>query len=158
VEITVTNRQAKVDWDSELSNLVVKALQKAAEIHDIPDRAEVSLVLVDDEEIRLFNKEYRGVDRPTDVLSFALDEKGPDEPDYPTPSEMEALLGDIIISLETAQRQGEEFGHGLARETAYLAVHGMLHLLGYDHDGEDETKRMRAMEERVLAEIGLGRP
>ncbi len=158
MEITIINRQEKVDWDPALEATVAKALRKTAEIHGVPPQTEVSLVLVDDEEISALNREYRDIDAPTDVLSFALTERGSDEPEYEVPLEMEEVLGDIVISLETAQRQATEYGHGLVRETAYLAVHGMLHLLGYDHEDEDERKRMRAMEERVLAEIGLGRP
>ena len=97
---------------------------------------------------------YRHVDRPTDVLSFALDEGGEDEPELLDAPE-EHLLGDIIISAETAQRQGEEFGHGLTREVVYLAVHGLLHLLGYDHMTEEDKVVMRAKEEEALREIEL---
>jgi len=157
VEVTVINRQTKVDWDPGLEIKVIQALQRTGQIHGLPPETEVSLVLVDEEEIRSFNREYRGVDRPTDVLSFALNEGTSDEPGYEAPEEMEPVLGDIIISLETAEDQGRDYGHGLAREVAYLAVHGMLHLLGYDHQDEEARTEMRLMEERVLKDVGLDR-
>ena len=114
---------------------------------------EVDITIVDDEEIHQLNRDYRNVDRPTDVLSFALDEDDEDEPEL-----MEGqphLLGDIIISAETATRQAEEFGHGLEREIVYLAVHGLLHLLGYDHMVEEDKVIMRAKEEEALSAINL---
>ena len=86
---------------------------------------------------------YRGKDQPTDVLSFPQDDN--------------LLLGDIIISLETAQRQAEEYNHSFAREVGFLTVHGMLHLLGYDHYGEEERVIMRKKEEEILVELGLNR-
>ena len=121
--------------------------------NELPSKTEVSVTLVTDEEIHQLNKQYRNVDRPTDVLSFALDEG--DEPELVDAPE-EHLLGDIIISAETAQRQGEEFGHGLEREIVYLSVHGLLHLLGYDHMKEEDKKIMRAKEEEAMKAIDLG--
>src|SRR5690606_21198778 len=113
-----------------------------------------------DEEIRVLNRDYRGKDAPTDVLSFPLWE--PEEvadirahPErYP---ERPLLVGDVVISVETAARQAEEYGHGLERELAYLCVHGMLHLLGYDHEDEAARAAMRAREEAILTELGLVR-
>ena len=110
MEITVINRQTKVDWDPGLEIKVIQALQRTGQIHGLPPETEVSLVLVDEEEIRSFNREYRGVDRPTDVLSFALNEGTSDEPGYEAPEEMEPVLGDIIISLETAETKEEITG------------------------------------------------
>jgi len=126
----------------------------------MPDHAEVAVTLVDDEEIRVLNRDYRGKDAPTDVLSFPLWE--PEEvadirahPErYP---ERPLLVGDVVISVETAARQAEEYGHGLERELAYLCVHGMLHLLGYDHEDEAARAAMRAREEAILTELGLVR-
>ena len=129
-------------------------LNAVAHLHGLDDMTEVDITIVDDEEIHTLNREYRNVDRPTDVLSFALDEGEEDEPELIDGPE-EHLLGDIIISAETAQRQGEEFGHGLEREIVYLAVHGLLHLLGYDHMTEEDKKIMRAKEEEALREIRL---
>ena len=128
-------------------------LNAVATLHDLDDMTEVDITIVDDEEIHQLNRDYRNVDRPTDVLSFALDEDDEDEPEL-----LEGqlhLLGDIIISAETATRQAEEFGHGLEREIVYLAVHGLLHLLGYDHMVEEDKVIMRAKEEEALRAINL---
>ena len=118
-----------------------------------PPQTEVDITLVDDAAIHELNRTYRGIDRPTDVLSFALDE-GEEEPEVDD-DEIEHLLGDVIISAPTAVRQGEEYGHGLEREMTYLAVHGMLHLLGYDHMEEKDKLIMRKREEEVLRRLDL---
>ena len=129
-------------------------LNKAAEVYGIEPYTEVSVVLADDEYIHQLNHQYRGKDCPTDVLSFALNEG--EEPEIIDGPEV-VLLGDIIISLETAARQAEEYGHSLERELAYLTVHGILHLLGYDHMLEDEKKEMRQEEEQILSFLGITR-
>lgn len=152
--ITLENDQDKIVIDDALKSRLVAGLNAAARLHGLTEQTEVDITIVDDEEIHRLNREYRDVDRPTDVLSFALDEGGEDEPELLDAPE-EHLLGDIIISSETAQRQGEEFGHGLTREVVYLAVHGLLHLLGYDHMTEEDKVIMRAKEEEALREIEL---
>lgn len=152
--ITLENDQDKIVIDDALKSRLVAGLNAAARLHGLTEQTEVDITIVDDEEIHRLNREYRNVDRPTDVLSFALDEGGEDEPELLDALE-EHLLGDIIISAETAQRQGEEFGHGLTREVVYLAVHGLLHLLGYDHMTEEDKVIMRAKEEEALHEIEL---
>ena len=111
--------------------------------------AEVHLFYTDDAGIRAVNKEQRGVDKPTDVLSFPMGTV-----DFATGR---MFLGDVIVSLPTAQRQARAYGHGYQRELCYLAVHGTLHLLGYDHDAEEDRLIMREAEERVLESLGLGR-
>ncbi len=151
--IDLENAQEKVAINANLEQRLRAALQAAAALHGLDDRTEVSVTLVDDAEIHDLNKAYRHVDRPTDVLSFALDEDGGEPELIGAPAEH--LLGDIIISAETALRQGEEFGHGLEREIIYLAVHGLLHLLGYDHLTAADKKVMRAREEEALGAIGL---
>lgn len=150
------NDQEKVELGPEIERLLQDGLNVVARLHDLDDATEVDVTIVDDEEIHALNRDYRGVDRPTDVLSFALDEEAEesDEPELVDAPE-EHLLGDIIISAETAQRQGEEFGHGLEREIVYLAVHGLLHLLGYDHMTEADKAVMRAKEEEALREIKM---
>ena len=137
-----------------MEQILMSVLQKTAEVYDIQPNTEVSLVLASDEYIHALNREYRGIDRPTDVLSFALNEG--DEPVVIDGPE-EILLGDIIISMETATRQATEYGHSLERELAYLTVHGILHLLGYDHMVEEEKWEMRREEERVLSLLGINR-
>ncbi len=132
----------------------MSVLQKTAEVYDIEAHTEVSVVLANDEYIHALNLEYRGKDCSTDVLSFALNEG--DEPEVLDGPE-EVLLGDIIISVETATRQAEEYGHSLERELAYLTVHGILHLLGYDHMTEEEKTEMRQEEEHVLSLLGIHR-
>lgn len=124
-----------------------------AELEALSPQTEVDITLVDDAAIHELNRTYRGIDRPTDVLSFALDE-GEEEPEVED-DEIEHLLGDVIISAPTAVRQGEEYGHGLEREMTYLAVHGMLHLLGYDHMEEKDKLIMRKREEEVLRRLDL---
>ena len=137
-----------------VEQVLMSVMQKIAEVYDIGIHTEVSLTLSDDEYIHTLNRQYRSKDCPTDVLSFALNEG--EEPEIiDGPEEM--LLGDIIISVETAARQAEEFGHSLERELAFLTVHGMLHLLGYDHQREEERSEMRAEEEYVLSQLGIGR-
>lgn len=147
------NAQNKISLAAQIEEKILSGLNTVAEQHELPSKTEVSVTLVTDEEIHQLNKQYRNVDRPTDVLSFALDEG--DEPELVDAPE-EHLLGDIIISAETAQRQGEEFGHGLEREIVYLSVHGLLHLLGYDHMKEEDKKIMRAKEEEAMKAIDLG--
>jgi probable rRNA maturation factor len=119
------------------------------------EAAEVSVTFVDDERIHSLNKEYRDVDSSTDVLSFPLGENGVYDKNLETGA---LLLGDIVISIPTAVRQAETYGHTLQREIGFLTVHSMLHLLGYDHvNGGMEEVRMREKEERVLTELGLKR-
>jgi len=137
-----------------MEQMLLSVLQKTAEVYDISPKTEVSLVLASDEYIHALNREYRGIDRSTDVLSFALNEG--EEPVVINGPE-EVLLGDIIISLETATRQASEYGHSLERELAYLTVHGILHLLGYDHIVEEEKMEMRREEEHVLSLLGIDR-
>lgn len=116
------------------------------------DRVEISLTLVDEEEIQELNRDYRNVDKVTDVLSF---------PQYDDlnelPEEGEIMLGDVIICRQRAEEQAEEFGHSVEREMVYLFVHSVCHLLGYDHMEEDEKAEMRAKEESVMEIINVTR-
>lgn len=154
MEITISNTQEKVAVTAALEKIITQVLEKAAELYGLDAHTEVSIVLSTDEYIHGLNYKYRGKDRPTDVLSFALNEgEEPEIIDGPK----EVLLGDIIISVETAMRQAEEYGHSLEREMAYLTVHGILHLLGYDHMAEEEKQEMRTEEEHVLGLLGIVR-
>lgn len=122
--------------------------------HDL----EVSVTLVDDDAIRELNRDYRGVDRPTDVLSFAMLEEGEGEPEAPQlPPDAPLQLGDIVISLERAAAQAVEYGHSLERELGFLVTHGVLHLLGYDHQTPEDEARMQETAEAILGELDLGR-
>lgn len=152
--ITFTNEQKQLKVSAKAKKLVLEGLETVGKLHNLSDQTVVDVTLVDDEAIHKLNKEYRQVDRPTDVLSFALDEDDGEEPAV-TGGPEEHLLGGIVISAETAKRQGEEYGHGLNRELTYLAVHGCLHLLGYDHMKDEDKSVMRAEEEKVMAAMNL---
>ena len=134
---------------AEFAALLERTFEATAELESLDPEAEVSLSFVDNETIRGLNDQYRGIDEPTDVLSFPQDDD--------LPLELPYILGDIVISLERAAEQAQEYGHGLEREVLYLAVHGLLHLIGYDHQTEEDKSAMRAREEEVLAKLGLGR-
>ena len=150
--INFSDDQDEVKVPEEAVKLLKRGLQAVAKLHKLPAKTEVSVSLVNDEVIHVLNKDYRGIDRPTDVLSFALDEA--EEPQEIGGPETH-LLGDIIISAETAVRQGKEYGHGLNRELVYLGVHSLLHLLGYDHMNQDDKAVMREEEEKALQRIRL---
>ena len=112
---------------------------------------EFSIIIVDDERIHEINKEYRGIDRPTDVISFALEDSEDIE------IEGYRILGDIYISLDKAKKQAETYGHSFKRELCFLAVHGFLHLLGYDHMEKEEEKIMFSKQEEILNGFGITR-
>ncbi|MFZ5633567.1 MAG: rRNA maturation RNase YbeY [Bacillota bacterium] len=150
--VLISNLQEEVTLGGDLESLVEKAALAVLAREGCPDSAEVSVLLTDDRYIRELNKKYRGIDRPTDVLSFAQHEGDP----MPDEGE-EDILGDVVISMPAARRQGEEYGHGLRREVAYLTAHGVLHLLGYDHQDEESRAVMREKEEAALAVLGLGK-
>lgn len=147
--VPVSNLQEKVLVDDDIINLLDRVINKALIQEGITPDAEVSLVFVDDEYINTLNKQYRNIDRPTDVLSFAMMEG----PDMPGSDEYAPMLGDVVISLETALRQAEEYGHSFSREIAYLTVHGVLHLLGYDHESDADKNIMREKEETILSMV-----
>ncbi|WP_031513612.1 rRNA maturation RNase YbeY [Desulfofalx alkaliphila] len=140
------NVQVQQDW----GELVEKVVNKALALHQ-SSGSEVSVVFVNDQYIQQLNSRYREVDKPTDVLSFAMDEGE----EMPMIEGVAHVLGDIFISVDTALRQAKEYNHSPEREIAFLAIHGTLHLLGYSHQGEEDTKKMREQEEAVLAELGL---
>lgn len=157
------NEQEVMEVKEELISLLEKLLQEAGKAEGIED-GEVALTFVTDEAIHELNREYRGIDRPTDVLSFAMNESLDEEMDIvfelEEGEELEDLgdeLGDIIISVERARSQSEEYGHSLEREIGFLFVHGFLHLLGYDHQDTASEKVMMDKQEAVLAQVGLVR-
>ncbi|MCI5567076.1 MAG: rRNA maturation RNase YbeY [Veillonellaceae bacterium] len=139
--------------DDELKQSIIDAAAKVMQMYDVPN-GEVSITLTDDDFIHRLNKKYRGIDRPTDVLSFALDESV--EPDIEGGPDVDAI-GDIIISMERAREQAAEYGHSIKRETVFLTVHGMLHLLGYDHMEEQDRLEMEAEQRHVMNELGIPR-
>ncbi|WP_062198690.1 rRNA maturation RNase YbeY [Massilibacterium senegalense] len=131
-------------------------IEKACEVEQITEEAELSITFVDNKKIHQLNQEYRGIDRPTDVLSFALEEMGEEEIEM-IDEEMPRFLGDLIISIPKVEEQAKEYGHSFERELGFLAVHGFLHLLGYDHMTEEEEKEMFAKQEEILHAYGLER-
>lgn len=141
--------------------LLAKVIPAALDAEGVDVPCEIDVLLTDDEGIRAVNKEMREVDAHTDVLSFPMFELSPgDKPsaDDADPATGLVPLGDMCISLERARAQAAEFGHSVERETAYLAVHSVLHLLGYDHLDEGPMKaQMRAREEAVMESLGLSR-
>ena len=139
--------------DDELKQSIIDAAAKVMQMYDVPN-GEVSITLTDDDFIHRLNKKSRGIDRPTDVLSFALDESV--EPDIEGGPDVDAI-GDIIISMERAREQAAEYGHSIKRETVFLTVHGMLHLLGYDHMEEQDRLEMEAEQRHVMNELGIPR-
>lgn len=136
--------------------LVEKLLQHAAKILKIEDEAELSVTFVTNESIHEINRTYRQKDAPTDVISFALEEIG--EGETPIIAEgMPRVLGDIIISTDRTIEQAEEYGHSFERELGFLAVHGFLHLLGYDHMDPEDERVMFGKQDEILNSFGLTR-
>lgn len=163
LQLAWNNEQEDFQISEELIALLEAILQKAGEAEGVTD-GEVDLTFVDDEGIHELNREYRGIDRPTDVLSFAMNEITNDELEIiyeiEEGEDLESVpdvLGDIIISVPRAKLQSEEYGHSLERELGFLFVHGFLHLLGYDHQDEASEAEMMGKQEAVLAEVGLTR-
>lgn len=135
---------------------ILQLLQLAAKREEVTEDSELSLTFVDNEKIHEINREYRGIDRPTDVISFALEENTEGEMEI-IGQDMPRVLGDIIISIPRAKQQAEEYGHSFMRELGFLAVHGFLHLLGYDHGTKEEEQQMFSRQEEILQEFGLTR-
>ena len=151
--VLIKNDQNKIKMTPDLRRLVKRAVLAVLDFEDFGRRAEVSVTFTYNEGIHALNREYRNVDRPTDVLSFPLS----DGEDYDTDGDA-VLLGDIVISLERAQTQAEEYGHSFEREVAFLTVHSMLHLLGYDHETSPEDERdMFARQDEILISAGMTR-
>lgn len=148
------DKEQFANLSGETEKIIVQAAAALAQIHGLEQAVEVSITLAGDEEIQEINRDYRGIDKVTDVISFALEEG--DEPEI-VGGPAVRLLGEIIVCLPQATRQAEEYGHSFERELAYLVVHGLLHLLGYDHIKAADRKKMRAEEELVMEKIGLVR-
>lgn len=152
--ILIENCQEKEPVFKETHNLINVVITKSLEYMGVDNRCEVSVTLTDDEHIHKLNREHRNVDKPTDVLSFPQYEA--DELDNFDPYET-VVLGDIVISLEHARKQSEEYGHSYIRELAFLCVHSVLHLLGYDHIEKEDEKVMLGLQKEILNEIGITR-
>ncbi|MCA0982710.1 rRNA maturation RNase YbeY [Halobacillus yeomjeoni] len=142
--------------DEAFVDLIQRVIRFAGDKEDIEVDAEVSISFVDNDEIQEINRNYRQKDQPTDVISFAMQEEGEGEMKILN-EDMPLMLGDIVISLDKAKEQAEDYGHSLERELGFLALHGFLHLLGYDHMNEEDEKAMFDRQEEILNEFGLER-
>ncbi len=153
VKVNILNKYKGKKVLPETKNLVRKAVREVLKEEKFTADAQVDVTFVDDGEIKELNVNFRDIDRSTDVLSFPLGENG----EYDVNPENGAyMLGDVIISLDHAEYQADLYGHGINREIAFLTVHSMLHLLGYDHiNGGEEQRIMREKEEKVLEKMGL---
>lgn len=148
MEIYIDNRQDDVELIPDLEKLLEKAILQCLRLEARKKDYEISISFVNNEEIKELNRDYRGVDSATDVLSFPLEDDfglGP------------AFLGDIIISVERARDQAEDFGLSLERELVYLTVHSMFHLMGYDHLNEEDKALMRSKEKEVMKNLNIFR-
>ncbi|MBQ3013049.1 MAG: rRNA maturation RNase YbeY [Clostridia bacterium] len=155
LKIYFENAQDKLPLTYKMKMLIREAVETTLDFEDFQNHCEVSVTFTDNEGIHELNKKFREVDKPTDVLSFPLfDFEG--ETDEPPVDEIMSNLGDIVISLERAKEQAEEYGHSFEREVAFLCVHSMLHLLGYDHETSDEDDvEMRSKQTEIMRIMGL---
>lgn len=155
LRVDIENQQKAFKIPTGLRMLIRRCCHAVLELEKVDGSVQVDVTLVDNERIHEVNLEQRDIDAPTDVLSFPLGENG----EYDRhPETGEILLGNIMISLERAAQQAEDYGHSFNREVGYLTVHSMLHLLGYDHvQGGMEAVRMREKEETVMKQVGLPR-
>ena len=153
LKIYFENNQDKENVTYKMKMLIRRAIAATLEYEGVDEDCEVSITFCDNEKIRELNKKFRNIDRATDVLSFPLFD---DEGLGGFVPNIDCILGDIVISLQKARAQAEEFGHSYERETAFLAVHSVLHLLGYDHEtGEADELDMRKRQSDVMEKIGL---
>ena len=160
-EIFIENEQNKIKVTKLLEDTIKNVCEKVLEYEKCDFDAEISITLTDNENIRELNREHRGIDKETDVLSFPMvdfDEDGTSsDTDFDWSGEF-LMLGDIVISLERAEFQAEEFGHSFIREIAFLTAHSMLHLLGYDHEeSHEDDEIMCQKQEEILNNLGITR-
>lgn len=161
MKVPIRNEQTKFKVDKKIRDLVRLAVKTSLLYMDFPTKSEISVMFVDNDEIRVLNREHRDIDSATDVLSFPLfeyDEDGEiieEELDFNPNGEM--ILGDIVISLERAAEQAEEYGHSFEREIGFLTVHSMLHLFGFDHMTPEDEAEMFEYQAEILEEMGLKR-
>ena len=158
MEIDILDQQDKFSVTPSLEHLLGEIFRSCWQIEARDGSPEVSIVLCDDDFIRGLNRDYRQIDQPTDVLSFPQEAPSADDPPgLSSPLDDTVVLGDVIISLERAMEQAEAYGHSFEREVGYLLAHGLLHLLGMDHDTEEDRQSMREKEEKILAQVQLVR-
>lgn len=160
MKLQIQNKQRKFSVSKEIKEGIKKIILSALEEEGISFSVEISMVLINNPDIRKLNKEYRAIDKETDVLSFPIYTKREIKSLVQKPKthgKEVILLGDIIISLEKVQEQSIEYGHSFERELNYLIIHGILHLLGYDHIKKSDKQKMREKEELILQRNGYER-
>ena len=157
--LLIENEQDKIEVTKEMTDMIETVCNAVMDMEECGFDAEISVTLTDNENIRELNREHRNIDRATDVLSFPMLDFDGDEADAEYDYDDDAvMLGDIVISLERAAEQAEEYNHSLRREVAFLAAHSMLHLLGYDHVDDEEGERiMREKQDKVLTALNITR-
>lgn len=148
MEIYYDDRQDDIKITDEIKNLIEKSIAAVLKVENLHENVEVSVSFVGDEEIRALNRDYRGVDKSTDVLSFPMDDEF---------IIVSRILGDVIINTRRVMEQAEELGHSDEREISYLTVHSILHLLGYDHMDDEDKKEMREREKLAMKELSIYR-
>ena len=153
MKVIISNYPEELSFPTEIEENVRAAAEKVGELYGV-ENGEVSVTLTNNDYIHQLNRKYRQIDRPTDVLSFALNES--EEPDIENGPDLN-VLGDIILSVERAEEQAADYGHSLRREIAFLTVHGMLHLLGYDHMEEADRLEMEKEQRYVMEQLGISR-
>ncbi len=156
METMIINQQNKINYTREMQQVILNVANAVAKMVKLSPNTELSVMIVDNSYIKELNLIYRGENNPTDVLSFAMNELSEEEMDLDLPGEVN-VLGDIVVSLEKAASQSKEYGHSVERELGYLIAHGMLHLLGYDHENEEERSLMRNLEEKIMHKVKLER-
>lgn len=160
-EVIIENEQNKVEIDDKIEKIIRKVVEKTLESEEFTSKTEVSVTVTDNDNIQKINLAQRDIDAATDVLSFPMlcfDENGDAVVSEFDIDGENVLLGDIVISAERAAEQAKEYGHSFEREIAFLTVHSMLHLLGYDHIDDPEGERiMFSRQEEILQELGITR-
>lgn len=161
IEIVIQNIQDKIDITGEMEEVITKAVELCFEHEKMERSLEISILLVDDRKIKEINNEQRGIDMSTDVLSFPIVEMEDGQiksnlGDINLEGNI-IILGDIVVSVETAYKQAIEYGHSFERELAFLVTHGVFHLLGYEHEDKNNENKMREKQEVVLGKMGLKR-
>lgn len=163
--LEIENVQEEIPYNDEMRKILETCAEKTLKIERFNSLVEISVTLMNNKQIRQLNKEYRGIDQETDVLSFPMIDFQGEQGEWDMealrndidPENQAVILGDIVISMEKASRQAEEYGHSFSRELGFLMVHSMMHLLGYDHEDEEDAKIMREHEEAVLSGLNLTR-
>lgn len=148
MEVYYDDRQDHIKITDEIKNLIEKSIAAVLKVENLDENVEVSVSFVGDEEIRDLNRDYRGVDKSTDVLSFPMDDEFIID---------NRILGDVIINTRRVMEQAEELGHSEERELSYLTVHSILHLLGYDHMEDEDKREMREREKLAMKELSIYR-